>query len=441
VLPLAITAVLLPGRGAPTSPHFVSGAEIALAPVVVSGSQFRDGAGKPLLLHGINVINKSQAEGYTAGIERSDFAAIRSWGMNCVRLGIFWGGLEPQPGRIDEEYLDRIARIVGWAKAEGLYVLLDMHQDLYSVKYSDGAPAWATLDEGKPYTPTAVWSDAYYTSEAVQAALDHFWENSPGPDGVGLQDHYARVWRRVAERFRDEPAVLGYDLMNEPYPGSDNARNRAAIFHKVVELLPARLAEKAPSPVQLAALAGVPDGRKQITDWLANMELFSAMLDAGTPIMQAFERERLLPMYERVRQAIRPVDPHHIIFLEPATSANIGIPSAITPLVDEQGRRDPQQAYAPHGYDIVTDTPQSGLRSSNARVELIFRRHAEKARELNMPLLIGEWGAYYEDASSAEAARFVVRQLDALQCGDTYWAYRATLGQSPLLPALKRQPE
>ena len=108
--------------------------------------------------------------------------------------------------------------------------------------------------------------------------------------------------------------------------------------------------------------------------------------------------------------------------------------------MDEQGRRDPQQAYAPHGYDIVTDTPQSGLRSSNARIELIFSRHAEKARELNMPLLIGEWGAYYEDPSAVEAARFVVRQLDALQCSDTYWAYRRTFGQSPLLKAIERHP-
>jgi len=77
-----------------------------------------------------------------------------------------------------------------------------MHQDLYSVKYSDGAPPWATLDEGRPHQPGAVWSDAYYTSEAVQTALDHFWANRPAADGVGLQDHYARVWRHVARRFK-----------------------------------------------------------------------------------------------------------------------------------------------------------------------------------------------------------------------------------------------
>ena len=93
------------------------------------------------------------------------------------------------------------------------------HEDLYSVGFGDGAPLWATLDESKAHTTGAEWSDAYYESEAVQTALDHFWANSPGPDGWGLQDHYARHWQLVASRFKDEPDVIGYDLMNEPFPG------------------------------------------------------------------------------------------------------------------------------------------------------------------------------------------------------------------------------
>jgi endoglycosylceramidase len=404
----------------------------------VSGTQFLDGAGKPLLLHGINVVNKSNAKGYTEGIGPADFAAIRGWGMNCVRLGILWDGLEPEPGKIDQDYLDRIARIVGWAKAEGLYVLLDMHQDLFSVKFSDGAPAWATLDEGRPHTRTAVWSDAYYASAAVQTALDHFWTNSPGPDGVGLQNHYAGVWQRVAERFKDESAVLGYDLMNEPFPGRDALRVQGAILSRLAELLQPRLGEKAPTPLKLILMEGSPEGRKQITEWLGDMELFQGVLAAGAPIMQEFERGRLMPFYARVRQSIRQVDTNHILFLEPAMSANLGIPSALVPLADEHGRRDPQQAYSPHAYDIVLDTPLAAL-ASDARIELIFHRHGETARRLGLPMLVGEWGAYYEDAACVAAARFVVRQLDALRCGDTYWDYRRSLGHSPLLKALERR--
>lgn len=405
--------------------------------VSVAGTNFLDGAGRPLLLHGVNVVEKSKASGYMGDLTPSDFAAIRNWGMNFVRLGVFWDGLEPEPGRIDEVYLDRVALMVSWARAAGLYVMLDMHQDLYSVRFSDGAPAWATLDEGKPHAQGPVWSDAYYVSEAVQSALDNFWANAPAPDGVGLQDHYARVWRRVAERFKDEPAVVGFDLMNEPFPGRDAGRVQIAIMARLAELLSVKEGGGAATVAQLAGMQGTAEGRRQITAWLADTNLYQGMLEAGVPIMAQFDRERLQPFYARVHRAIREVNRRQIIFLEPAMSANLGIPSSLVPLVDGQGYRDPQQAYAPHGYDIVVDTAAIDL-TCNARVALIFRRHGEFARRHRLPMLVGEWGAYYMDPRAADSARFVVGVFDALGCGDAYWAYRRELAASPLLGAMRR---
>jgi len=153
-----VLALSLLGGEALASPQPATAGQKPPAPgwVTVSGTQFLDASGKPLLLHGLNVATKSPESGYVGDLTASDYAAIRSWGMNCIRLAIFWDGLEPEPGHLDQAYLERIAQRVAWAKAQGLYVLLDMHQDLYSVKFSDGAPAWATLDEGKPFTPTAV---------------------------------------------------------------------------------------------------------------------------------------------------------------------------------------------------------------------------------------------------------------------------------------------
>ena len=90
------------------------------------------------------------------------------------------------------------------------------------------------------------------------------------------------------------------------------------------------------------------------------------------------------------------------------------------------------------GLYVLLDTPQAA-QASNARIELIFRRHGETARRLGMPMLVGEWGGYYENAACVPAALFVVSQLDALRCGDTYWDYRRSLGQSPLLRALERR--
>ncbi len=132
----ALASVLAAGCERKTENHVGDGGF-----VTVSGTQFLDTAGKPLILHGMNVVNKNKDEGYIGDLGPAGFTAIRGWAMNCVRLGIFWDGLEPEPGRIDEAYLERVARLVEAAKVQGLYVLLDMHQDLYSVKFSDGAPA------------------------------------------------------------------------------------------------------------------------------------------------------------------------------------------------------------------------------------------------------------------------------------------------------------
>src|SRR4051812_13936448 len=95
-----------------------------------------------------------------------DFPQWRPLGWNVVRLNLSWSLLEPEPGKIDGRYLDRIEQVVGWAKSAGVYVLLDMHQDAWSkyvytkpgatcadpfqaTKGYDGAPEWAS----RPATP------------------------------------------------------------------------------------------------------------------------------------------------------------------------------------------------------------------------------------------------------------------------------------------------
>jgi endoglycosylceramidase len=61
---------------------------------------------------------------------------------------------------------------------------------------------------------------------AEAAAFENFWQNAPvpGPQGAapgpGLQDHYLGALSALARRFEHDPAVVGYELMNEPQPGS-----------------------------------------------------------------------------------------------------------------------------------------------------------------------------------------------------------------------------
>src|SRR4051812_12426672 len=154
-----------------------------------------------------------------AGFGDDDAAFLAHEGYTTVRLGVIYGAVEPQPGVYDDAYLARIARTVRVLGRHGIVSLLDFHQDLYSERFQgEGWPDWAVMDDGLPATPQLGFPANYLGMPALNRAFDHFWAN----DG-GLQDAYAKAWAHVAARFAGNPDVLGYDLLNEPWPGTGYA--------------------------------------------------------------------------------------------------------------------------------------------------------------------------------------------------------------------------
>ncbi|NIA12713.1 MAG: cellulase family glycosylhydrolase [Nitrospiraceae bacterium] len=405
----------------------------------VQDTRFIDPEGREIVLHGISVISKNPADNYQSWHGAKEFALMRDWGLNCIRLGIIWDGLEPEPGQYDEAYLKKVDQRVAWAKEHGLYVLLDMHQDLFSVSYSDGAPEWATLTDGQPHVSEGgVWSDAYLTSAAIQRAFDNFWANTPGPGGPGIQDRFAQAWKHVAARYANEPIVLGYDLFNEPNIGSGNLPAQAAMIEGFVKGLAKVDSANTATASDIAAQWLDPAGRAGLMSQLSDMTIYTAVIDNVEAIQQEFERTKLMPMYERVTKAIREVDTDHIVFLETSMTSNMGVRTGIEPVRDANGVRDPKQAYAPHGYDIVVDTPALSL-ANPERVSLIFERHAEAARRLNMPTLVGEWGAYGSAGPEIlPAARHMARQLERHGASDTYWEFGRYLLDAAYLEIVNR---
>jgi endoglycosylceramidase len=415
--------------------------------------RFIDAQGRQVLLHGINLVNKDPKVGYLGDEGAEFYAALQDWGFNCLRLGVIWDGLEPQPGMYNESYLKGIDQQISLAHQHGLMVFLDMHQDLYSVLFSDGAPAWATLTQGAPHiADSEVWSDAYQTSPAVQTALDNFWKNAPGPDGIGIQDHLARCWGVLAERYADHPTVIGYDLYNEPVPGSAEKLAHHLMFARgaklltdmgVVDSLLAAQAEPSSSDDNLDPVERIerwwltPEGRFQILSILSDHEVYAQVVDAPQAVYNEFERGPLMGFYQRVRRAIRQHDSQGILFLETSMGSNLGVYSAIKPVTFPDGSRDPQQAYAPHGYDLVTDTAYLAQASSE-RIGLIFQRHGETAARINMPMLVGEWGAYDRLPDTLPAAWTVVHEFEKLLCSETHWAYFKGIEDTDCFPAVQR---
>ncbi|HEV2217930.1 MAG TPA: cellulase family glycosylhydrolase [Candidatus Dormibacteraeota bacterium] len=161
---------------------------------------------------------------------QDDIRRMAALGFNSVRLPMSWSLLEPERGKFSELYLDRVAQVVRWAHDEGMYVILDMHQNAYSryvgradpaplggqkisLRYYTGAPAWATITDGLP----SIWySNTRELNPAAFEATTNFWYNRDG-----IQDEYIATVAHVMQRFKDDGTVAGISVYNEPQPGWD----------------------------------------------------------------------------------------------------------------------------------------------------------------------------------------------------------------------------
>ena len=97
---------------------------------------FLDSYGRERLFHGTNAVVKGppwvpMTAMYDEDLSMvaKDFEALMAQGVNAIRLGVMWSGVEPSQGKYNESYLDEVDKIVQTAAAHGVYTLLDMHQD------------------------------------------------------------------------------------------------------------------------------------------------------------------------------------------------------------------------------------------------------------------------------------------------------------------------
>jgi endoglycosylceramidase len=83
-------------------------------------------------------------------LSKEDFENLSEWGINVLRLGVEWPGIEPQQGVWNETVLDILQGIVVNASAYGIDILVDMHQDcLAQLLCGEGIPSWAVRTRAK----------------------------------------------------------------------------------------------------------------------------------------------------------------------------------------------------------------------------------------------------------------------------------------------------
>merc|ERR1711892_238393 len=255
-----------------------------------------DSFGRERFFHGTNVVFKTEPfipitthfdARYSFSVE--DAQLLASMGYNTIRLGVLWAGLEPTQGEYNMTYMEKVVEIVDIAGQHGLHPVLDMHQDVFNRKYcGNGVPDWVGQPdkENFPY-PLEVeypvdedlhpsrgdcgkiqWPN-YHFSHSLSQSVGRLYNNFRG-----LLDNFAEFWGKVAETFADSEAVLGYEIMNEPWCGD--------IYEDPTLLVP-----------------GVAD------------------------------RRYLQPMYDRVNDEIRKHDTEHLIFFEAVTWEIVGIGEAL----------------------------------------------------------------------------------------------------------------
>ncbi len=331
-------------------------------PLGHAGRWITDADGRVVVIHGTNMVYKlapyyPQAIGFGA----DDAAFLKSIGFDAVRVGVLWQAVEPRPGVYDDGYLRHTAATVATLARYGIVSLLDFHQDQYNQRFQgEGFPDWSVQDDGLPPEPQLGFGADYVGMPALQRAFDHFWADSPGPGGVGLQDRYAAAWAHVAGRFAGDPHVLGYEVMNEPWPG---------------------------------------------TMWS------SCAQTQGCP---TFDTGPFAAFYRRAIGSIRRVDRRSLIWYEPQVLFNYGSNTNLPSL------GDPRLGFAFHDYCLQFDFG-GGTSSCQTSSDLVFANALARTAKTGDALLETEFGATMNpqilEPAVQRADRNMVSWLEWAYCG------------------------
>jgi endoglucanase len=223
---------------------FLIAACLAFAPMAqardflrAEGQHIVDGSGKPVILRGMGLGGWMLQEGYMLDIEgtgtqrsihariadligpeqadafyqawrdnhttKADVDAMASWGFNSIRLPMHYAlytlPVEQEPVAGQQTWLEegfrRTDELLAWAKANDIYLILDLHAA------PGGQGNDINISDRDPDAPS-LWDDKRH------------------------QDKMVALWKRLAERYKDEPYIGAYDIINEPNWGFADASDK-----------------------------------------------------------------------------------------------------------------------------------------------------------------------------------------------------------------------
>lgn len=205
----------------------------------VDGKWIKDSQGNVMNLHGVNFegYEWSKFDAIRFNHKEEDYQKISEWGFNVVRLPIAWHHIEPTEGYYNESYFTNfVDRDIQWAKEFGIYILLDFQKFGWSPYFTNVQP----YGNGLP-----IWMVSGYpnSQQGLNQLIDDFWLGK-APNGTvattenpSMQDRMITVWKYIANRYKGETSILGYDLFNEPSQGTFGIDTSADYLYPFYERL------------------------------------------------------------------------------------------------------------------------------------------------------------------------------------------------------------
>jgi len=140
---------------------------------------------------------KNTSEFYEAykknGITKRDIDSLAAWGFNSIRLPMHYNlytlPVEKESASNQNTWLEEgfkmTDELLNWCASNKMYLILDLH----AAPGGQGKDAnISDYDDSKP----------------------SLWES------VDNQDKMVAFWKKIAERYKDNPWIGGYDIINEP---------------------------------------------------------------------------------------------------------------------------------------------------------------------------------------------------------------------------------
>lgn len=163
----------------------------------IDDSKVVDKSEKEIRIKGVNVIAYSDDQDVSSeefmnytyfNVDKHDMQTIRNMGFNAIRVSLWYKYFE-DGGVFKDSGFWWLDTLIGWAKEADLYVMLDMH-----------APQGGGFQGPKDHRMLAFW------------------------DGADSQyrDRFLALWQKLSQRYKYEPAIFAYDLLNEPRPDTQD---------------------------------------------------------------------------------------------------------------------------------------------------------------------------------------------------------------------------